>query len=59
MEPKEGKGYHGKEESQGNNGFLVSEETENVKPTGVDDESTGMTNDDYLGKSNKENREDD
>ncbi|GAB3557592.1 hypothetical protein [Spirosoma fluminis] len=59
MESNEGKGYHGKEESQGNNGFLVHEETENVKPTGVDDESNGMTNDDYLGKSNKENRDED
>lgn len=32
--------------------FLVGEETENVKPTGVDDDSTGMEGDDYLGKSN-------
>ncbi len=39
--------------------FLVGEETENVKPTGVEDESTGMEGDDYLGKTNLENRDDD
>ncbi len=32
--------------------FLVGEETENVKPTGVDDDSTGMEGDDFLGRSN-------
>ncbi|WP_018621806.1 hypothetical protein [Spirosoma luteum] len=32
--------------------YLVGEETENVKPTGVDDNSTGREGDDYLGKSN-------
>lgn len=53
----EGQGYHGREESEGNNGFLVSEETENVKPTGVDDDSTGMGDDDYLGKTKKEGKE--
>ena len=55
----EGQAYHGREESQGNNGFLVSEETENVKPTGVEDNSTGMGNDDYLGKTKKENTDGD
>ena len=35
------------------NDFLVGEKTEGVKPTGVDDESTGMGEEDYLGKSNK------
>jgi hypothetical protein len=38
--------------------FLVGEETENVKPTGVDDHATGMGDDDYLGKTNRENRND-
>ncbi len=52
----EGQGYHGRDEAEANgNGFLVSEETENVKPTGVEDDSTGMGNDDYLGKTKKEN----
>lgn len=34
--------------------FLVGEETENVKPTGVDDHSTGMGEGDYLGLKNRE-----
>ncbi len=37
-------------------GFLVGEETENVDASGVDDTSTGKE-DDYLGKTNKEDRE--
>ncbi|WP_020599348.1 hypothetical protein [Spirosoma panaciterrae] len=34
---------------------LVDEKTEGVKPTGVDDQSTGMGegDSDYLGKTNK------
>ncbi|WP_020605312.1 hypothetical protein [Spirosoma spitsbergense] len=32
--------------------FLVGEDTEEVKPTGVDDDSTGREGDDFLGKSN-------
>ena len=39
--------------------FLVGGETENVKPNGVDDASTGKDGDDYLGKSNNRNREED
>lgn len=37
--------------------FLVGEETDDVKPTGVDDESTGMEGDDYLGKTNNRRRD--
>ena len=37
--------------------FLVGIKTENVKPTGVDDHSTGMGDDDYLGLTNR--KEDD
>ncbi|WP_420147865.1 hypothetical protein [Spirosoma sp.] len=39
--------------------FLVGEETENVKPTGVDDKSTGMGegDSDYLGKTNRDDKE--
>jgi hypothetical protein len=37
--------------------FLVGEETEDVKPTGVDDDSTGKEGDDFLGKSNNRNRQ--
>lgn len=44
----------GQDESSGTGDFLVGEETENVKPTGVDDKSTGMGEDDYLGKTNTE-----
>ncbi|GAB4046536.1 hypothetical protein GCM10028810_25840 [Spirosoma litoris] len=42
----------GQDEPNGTDDFLVGEETENVKPTGVDDKSTGMGDDDYLGKTN-------
>lgn len=59
MESNAGKQYHGEEESKPGNGFLVSENTEDVDASGVDDESTGMTDDDFLGTSNKENRDDD
>lgn len=52
----EGQAYHGKDEAEaGGDGFLVGVETENVKPTGVEDDSTGMGDDDYLGKTKKEN----
>lgn len=39
--------------------FLVGEETENVKPTGVDDKSTGMGegDSDYLGKTNRDDKD--
>ena len=43
----------GIDQPNGKDDFLVGEETENVKPTGVDDNSTGMGDDDYLGKTNK------
>ena len=46
----------GQDEPNGTGDFLVGEETENVKPTGVDDESTGMGDDDYLGKTNTRKR---
>jgi hypothetical protein len=39
--------------------YLVSEETENVtvEPGEVNDESDGMPDNDYLGRSNKRNQE--
>jgi hypothetical protein len=37
-------------------GFLVGEETEDVDASGVDDKSTGKQ-DDYLGKTNKEDKD--
>lgn len=46
----------GVDQPNGNDDFLVNIETENVKPTGVDDNSTGMGEDDYLGKTNREKR---
>lgn len=55
----EGQSYHGKEEAETEgNGFLVSERTEDVDASGVDDHSTGMSNDDYLGKTYKEKQDD-
>ncbi len=45
--------YHQNREQEGEP-RLVSVETENVDASGVDDNSTGMHDDDYLGKSNKE-----
>lgn len=47
--------YHKNQESEGTP-RLVSEETEDVDASGVEDESTGMGEDDYLGKTNKESR---
>ncbi|GAB2579994.1 hypothetical protein [Spirosoma areae] len=44
----------GVDQPTGNDDFLIGEETENVKPTGVDDTSTGRGDDDYLGKTNRE-----
>lgn len=57
-----GQQYHGKEESQGNNGYLVSEKTEDVSIDGdkvdAEDHSVGSVNgseiSDYLGKTKKE-----
>ena len=54
MESPTEKRYDQNEEIEGTP-RLVSEETEDVKPTGVDDDSTGMEGDDYLGRTNKEN----
>jgi hypothetical protein len=47
----------GQDEPNGTGDFLVGEETEDVKPTGVDDNSTGMGegDSDYLGKTHVEN----
>jgi hypothetical protein len=44
----------------GKDTILVNEETEDVtvKPGEVDDDSDGMEEKDYLGKSNNKNRED-
>lgn len=49
----------GIDEPNGTDDFLVGEETENVKPTGVDDKSTGMGegDSDYLGKTNRDNKD--
>jgi hypothetical protein len=46
-----------REEQDEGIGKLVNIETENVDASGVDDDSTGMGNDDYLGRSNKEGKE--
>ncbi|MVM37650.1 hypothetical protein GO730_08635 [Spirosoma sp. HMF3257] len=53
METEDEQQDAGQDEPNGTGDFLIGEETENVKPTGVDDESTGMGEDDYLGKTNK------
>ncbi|GAB3948074.1 hypothetical protein GCM10028805_21550 [Spirosoma harenae] len=50
----------GKDEPNGKADVLVSEKTEDVEPTGVDDKSTGMGDEgdnDYLAKTNKENKD--
>lgn len=39
-------------------GRLVSEKTDNVDASGVDDHSTGMGEDDFLGKTNLEGKDD-
>ncbi len=51
--------YHQNREEEGTP-RLVSEKTEDVDASGVDDKSTGMGegDSDYLGKTNKENRDD-
>lgn len=59
MKPSEKRHNAGKKEPNDKNDFLVGEKTEGVKPTGVDDESTGMVEGDYLGKTNNENRDKD
>ncbi|GAB4015746.1 hypothetical protein EXU85_10550 [Spirosoma sp. KCTC 42546] len=59
MEAKDEQHDPGIDEPNGTGDFLVGEETENVKPTGVDDKSTGMGDDDYLGKTNRKGEEGD
>ena len=56
MESNEGRNQQTQEEAEGK-GVLVHEETENVDASGVDDHSTGMSDDDYLGRTNKERKE--
>ena len=51
------KNYHQNLEIEGKP-TLVSVETEDVDASGVDDESTGMEGDDFLGRTNKEEKED-
>ena len=47
----------GVDQPNGKDNFLISVKTEDVDASGVDDASTGMGDDDYLGKTNRENRE--
>ena len=56
MESNEGRQQQTEEEAAGK-GVLVNIETEDVDASGVDDDSTGMGNDDYLGRTNKEEKE--
>lgn len=56
MESNEGRQQQTEEEAAGK-AVLVSVETENVDASGVDDDSTGMGDDDYLGRTNKEGKE--
>lgn len=55
METPTEKNYQQSEEIEGTP-RLVSEETENVDASGADDESDGMEGDDFLGRTNKENK---
>ena len=43
----------GVDQPSGKDDFLISEKTEDVDASGVDDHSTGMGDDDYLGKTNR------
>ncbi|MVM30465.1 hypothetical protein GO755_10505 [Spirosoma sp. HMF4905] len=52
METEDKQPDPGQDEPTGTGDFLVGEETENVKPTGVDDKSTGMEGDDPFGQTN-------
>ena len=47
------KNYQQNEEIEGKP-KLVSEDTEDIDASGVDDESTGMEGDDFLGRTNKD-----
>jgi hypothetical protein len=53
MESNEGRHHQTEEEAQGK-GVLLDIKTEDVDASGVDDDSTGLGDDDYLGRSNKE-----
>ena len=53
MESNEGRQQQTEEEAQGK-GVLLNIETEDVDASGVDDDSTGLGDDDYLGRTNKE-----
>lgn len=55
MESNEGRQQQTEEEAAGK-GVLVNIETEDVDASGANDNSTGMGNDDYLGRTNKENQ---
>ncbi len=55
MESNEGRQQQTQEEAEGK-AVLVNIETENVDASGVEDDSTGMGNDDYLGRTNKEGK---
>lgn len=56
MESNEGRQQQTQEEAEGK-AVLVNIETENVDASGVDDDSTGLDNDDYLGRTKKENED--
>ncbi len=43
----------GVDQPNGKDDFLISVKTEDVDASGVDDDSTGMGDDDYLGKTNR------
>jgi hypothetical protein len=48
--------YHSNQETEGRPTLVsVDEDDVTVNPSEIDDNSTGMGKDDYLGKSNKEN----
>ncbi|WP_169921799.1 hypothetical protein [Spirosoma rigui] len=53
MESNEGRQQQTEEEAQGK-GVLLDIKTDDVDASGVDDDSTGLGDDDYLGRSNKE-----
>ena len=56
MESNEGHQQQTQEEAEGK-AVLANIETEDVDASGVSDDSTGAGNDDYLGRTNKENKE--
>lgn len=56
MESNKERQQQTQEEAEGK-AVLVNIETENVDASGVDDDSTGLGDDDYLGRTNKEKKE--